>query len=69
MSVGSEVAAGAIGAGGEIAAAAVDMVQTAAERIAGVATGAVRPLSPEDGGMDGTDADQERKGRGNYQGS
>jgi hypothetical protein len=61
MAVGTEVAAGAIEAGGEMAAAAVDMVQTAAESIANVATGAVRNMSPDDGAV--SDADTERKER------
>jgi hypothetical protein len=61
MAVGTEVAAGAIEAGGEIAAAAVDMVQTAAESIATVATGGTRDPSPE--GSAATGADPERKER------
>jgi hypothetical protein len=55
MAVGAEVASGAIGAGGEIAAAAVDIVQTAAESIANVATGGAREGSAEN---------PTRKGRG-----
>jgi hypothetical protein len=61
MAVGTEVAAGAIEAGGEMAAAAVDMVQTAAESIANVATGTVRDVLPQDSASG--DADAERKER------
>jgi hypothetical protein len=44
-----------------MAAAAVDMVQTAAESIANVATGAVRNMSPDD--ATASDADPERNER------
>jgi hypothetical protein len=63
MSVGGEVAAGAIGAGGEIASAAVDMVQTAAESFANVATGAARGLSPDKSADTGSDRDRKDRGK------
>jgi len=56
--VGADVATGAIEAGGEIAAAAVDMVQTAAESLASVATGGVRDRPSEDPGADAGDDDK-----------
>lgn len=67
MSVGTDVMAGAIGAGGEIAAAAVDMVQTAAESLANVATGGTR--DPSDGDPAAADDDPERTGPGKRKGS
>lgn len=64
VAVTTEVAAGAIGAGGEIAAAAVDMVQNAAETLANVATGADRDGSPQGGS-----AEPKRKGRSGRKGA
>jgi hypothetical protein len=62
MSVTTDVASAAIGAGGEIAAAAVDMVQTAAESLATVATGGTRDPSTDESGE--TDSNGGRRGGG-----
>jgi hypothetical protein len=65
MAVGTEAAAGAIKASGEIAAAAVDIVQTAAESLVSVATGGERDRPSEEA----TDADVGRKEREARKGS
>jgi len=49
VDVSTDIASGAIKAGGEIAGAAADMVQTATETLVNVATGAARELSPDKG--------------------
>jgi hypothetical protein len=61
MSVTADVASSAIGASGEIAAAAVDMVQNAAESLASVATGGARDSTDNSGE---TDSNEGQKGRG-----
>jgi hypothetical protein len=49
VDVSTDVASGAIKAGGEIAGAAADMVRGATETLVNVATGAARELSPDKG--------------------
>jgi hypothetical protein len=64
IGVTSDVAAGAVRAGADVASAAADMVKSATQRLANAATGGVRGPSQRGGG-----ADQARTERGTRKGS